>query len=389
MKNLNSIAIYVLGYVTIEFNGEYCERFLNVLAANGINFRNVKKHKDNFRITILKKDFFKLRKLRKNCNVRIKIIRKQGIPFIINKHKYRYGLLVGFVFLLFTLYLLSSKLWIIKINGNVTINDEEIIKIINELGIHEGMSMHKIDTDILKQSFILSCDNIAWASFNKQGSVLEVNLTEFKNNTQNIASNLVAQYDGIIKKIDVQSGMVNVRIGDTVSKGQLLVSGIVNYGNGANFINPNGKIIAEVICTKTIKIPKKYESVILSDKTDKKHVLNIAGVNFPLYLGKISDNYEKEISTKKLRLFGSEIPVKISTVFCRKKYASSTVLSVDGAKRIALNDLNDMLEKENCTNIAVLDLIVKEDCDDFIFTAKIKFTKNIAINEEISYNIDK
>ncbi len=389
MKNFNSIAVFLLGYVRIQFSGDYCERFLNVLAANGIVFRNIQKYGGNFYITVLKKDFKKLHKLRKNCGVKIKTIKKSGIPFIINKHKFRYGMVAGLTFFILILSFLSTRLWLVKINGNNTVTEAKIDKSLDSLGIKIGMSMNKIDTDVLKLKFVISGENIAWASFNRQGSILEVNLTEFENDkTQNTASNLVAQYDAIIKRIDVQSGTVNVKIGETVSKGQLLVSGIVDYGAGSNFVSSNGKIFAEVNVNEKIVVPKNYKTYEYTGEAVDRYVVDIMGAKIPLYLGNIDEGYEKDYKTIKLKLFGGRIPLEILKVNCKKIKENTTYLSKPQAIEIAKKQIENNYINENCTDIIFISENIIEDTDSYQYSCTVKFQKDIAKREEIFFEID-
>lgn len=386
MKNFNSIAVYMLGYVRIKFWGDYCERFLNVLAANSVVFRNIKKQGEYFYITVLKKDFFKLHKLRKNCGVKIKIIKKAGIPFILNKHKFRYGMVIGFAFFVLMLSFLSTRLWLIEINGNSAVSNAEIIYSINKLGIKTGMSMDKIDTDILKLKFVISGENIAWASFNRQGSVLEVNLSEFDNTKiENTPSNLIAEYDAIIKKVDIQSGTSNVKIGDTVTKGQLLISGVDNYVNGSNFVTPIGKIIAEVRVTENINIPENYKSYEYDGKTVYRYNINIMGVKLPLYLGSLKGDYEKSYNNFQCKLFNGKIPIEITNIICKKTYENTTFLNDTRAKEMAKKQIENKYLLQGCSEIIFTNESVIKVDGEYKYFCSVKFLKDIALREEIFF----
>lgn len=387
MNNFNSIAVFFYGSVRIRIWGDYCERFLNVLAANGIVFRNISKKRENFEITLLKKDFLKLHSLRKNCNIKIKIIKKSGIPFLINKHKFRYGMVIGFIFFALTLSFLSSRLWIFKINGNSSLSETAVKTSLYNLGIKEGMSMKSIDTDILKLKFVLNGENIAWSSFNRQGSVLEVNLTEFDNseNGENTPSNLIAEYDAIIKRIDIQSGTVEVKIGDTVSKGQLLVSGIIDYGSGSSFVSSNGKIIAEVNDTIKITLPKKSINTTYSDDVFKKYNIKVMGLKIPLYLGGIDDKYHKTFKSKNVSLFGGKIPIEFTTIICAKKRENEVLLSKNEALEVLRSRVTEQFSKKNCSDIVILNEKITELENEYDYLCNIKFSKDIAKKEKIIY----
>ncbi|MBE6729580.1 MAG: hypothetical protein E7568_05040 [Ruminococcaceae bacterium] len=390
MISLNGLAYYLLGTVRISISGDYCERFLNVLAANSVTFNKIKKRKDNFELTLLKKDFFKLRELRKNTNVKIKIINKNGLPFLLRKYKFRYGMLTGFILFWTVLLFMSSRLWVIEINGNEIVSDNEVYSAVEKLGIKEGMSMNKIDTDILKLDFILSGENIAWSSFNKQGCVLQVNLTEFaKKDTDVEPCNLIAEYDAIIKKIDVQSGMLNVKIGDTVQKGQLLVSGIVSYGDFNRFVVSKGKILAEVSINLKEEISKNYRENILIKNTTNRYSIEIFGLNLPLYLGKLDGNYIITRKSDYLKLFGGKLPI----VLHKKEYCKIQTIERQITENEAINIIKENIKNKymplDSNAIIYSEENIIDGQDKYIYTASIKFVKDITVKEKIIISAEK
>lgn len=389
MTKINSLISFLIGTVRVEISGDYCERFLNILAANCINFSGISKHKDKFQITVLKRDFHKLKKLRKNCFLKIKIIKKSGIPFIINKYRFRCGMIVGLFLFITILSVLSTRLWIIKINGNHFLDKNVIYNSLRELGVREGISMSDIDTDILKQKLILNGENIAWSSLNIQGSVLEVNLTEYNyDNTLNQPSNLVAEEDGVIKRIDVQNGNICVKNGDAVYKGQLLVSGVISFGTGSYFVNSNGKIIAEVIKTENIILPKNYSYTVTEGDKSKKYILNIVGIKIPIYFGDVSKECKIETGSTECNLFGGRIPIEITTINRKKISIMSQYLSAQEALEISKKEINEKYGNENYVNFEITDYKIEESETDYIITYRIKFLKNIAKKEIINYEIN-
>ncbi len=317
MNIFNKIYSYMFGTVRIKISGDYCERMLNVIATNNISFWKPKRKNDSVYITVLLKDIKKIRALRKNIGVKIKFSQRKGFPFVYSKYKHRYGLLIGIILFLVILNILSDRLWIIKINGNQAVSDTQIYDFFTSKEVKSGVMMDEIDSGVLKQELIMSFKNIAWASLNKQGSVLEVNLTEFDNQNKNESpSNITSEYDAVVKKIDVSKGSVAVKVGDTVSKGQLLVSGIVNYGAGNAFVHSSGEILAEIHEKQIVKVKKITMNCAPSGKVLKRKALNFMGMKIPLYLGGVAGDYSVENTKRNLKLFGQEIPV----VLYEKKY---------------------------------------------------------------------
>ena len=80
----------LLGYVRVEIEGYYIERFINICQLRKILIWNLKREKGvKLYINIGIKDYKKLREISRKTNCKIKILKKKGLPFFINKYKKR------------------------------------------------------------------------------------------------------------------------------------------------------------------------------------------------------------------------------------------------------------------------------------------------------------
>lgn len=379
MKTINKIPLFLMGTVRLKLTGDYCERLINILAANNISFWDFRKVGKSYCLTILKKDIFKIRFLRRNTFVKIKIIDKKGLPFFVNKYNMRYGMICGILLFIFLLSFMSTRLWVIKINGDTSIGENEILSKIYDMGIIEGISMNSIDTAFLKQNLIISSKDIAWSSFNKQGCILEVNFT--KANTtddEKIASNLIAETDAVIKKVNVQKGTAMVKIGDTVKKGQLLVSGTVDYGNGSVFETAKGEIIAEVHTQEKINIEKTEKTAVVTGKNVTKSVVNLFGIDIPLYLGSLHGDYEKHFEKENVKLFGGITPISIYKCEFMEIFYTYKELNAVSAKEKAIELLLSEYKANGYEVLKITNEKIIEKDGLYELTAEVVSNKNIA-----------
>lgn len=386
MNLLSRVVSYFIGTLRLKISGEYCERFLNILAANSVSFWSPYVKKGDFFITVLRKDIKKIRILRRNTGVKIKIVKRKGFPLIVNKYKCRYGLILGVILFLATLNILGKCMWNIKVNGNVKVSEEQIIEFLSENNVNYGDLVKNIDTDILKQKLILTFDNIAWASLNKQGSVLEVIVTEFENNKEiNAPYNIIADSDGVIKHLDVSKGSINVKIGDTVFKNQILISGIVNYGYGNNFVEPNGKILAEIKSNKTIEIKKIQTSKNYTGKIKNRYSIEIMGLKIPLYFGKEKKFHETVSTQRKLKIFGGEIPIKVYNDKCI--FINEVYFEIDNitAEEMAKNNLMKEFKDLNAQNIIIDLKNMSKKNGNYIFEYSTSCIKDIGKKKIIEF----
>ena len=378
---------YLFGFITVSISGTNSEQILNLCAKYGVRYRRL--HFKNGEIIgdIKIKDFRKLREIRPRKSAKIHIIKKRGLPFKTDKYKNRVGFIVGFVIFIIFLEFLSNFIWNIDVVGNKEVKDEEIIKICEKYSVKNGSLIKKIDTLKIAQQLLIDHERLAWASLNIEGTLLTVNVTETKNDNGDIApSNLIAKADGEIKKIDVTSGTVNVKIGDTVRKGDVLVSGIVENLSSTAFVDSKGTITAHSIRDITVTEDYKQKLYIKTNVIKKRTVLEVFTLQIPLYFGEINTGSIDKYKSENIKLFGEELPIikhqKTSqlTRTINKKYTKAELLKI----------IDKKLEKEiNNLNLKIIDKSEKSLIfDDNGITAKqrIIIEENIAENQPILIN---
>lgn len=306
---------FFCGVLEIEFYGVYPEKVLNICSKSGINIWSARFVKQRIRCKILVKDFLKLRYILRKSGIRAHIIDKKGFPFFIKHYNRRFGIFVGIMVFFAFLYVMSGHIWVIEVEGNKVVKEKEIITLCQELGIRTGVSSKNIKAKALAQELLLKSDKLAWASFNVEGSCLTVNVTEIKEKDEDnsVPCNLVSTSDGIITHIDVTAGNCLVKVGEAVSKGDVLVSGIIENQSGTKFVHSIGKITAdcesEIIICQPLKTTAKYPT----GETKEKSVLEFFGIKIPLYIGSEKGKYDFTIRKNQPNLFGRKLPITIYT----------------------------------------------------------------------------
>lgn len=214
---------YILGYATISVEGYFIERFINICISKNILLWNVKRKKSSFLFTnIAVKDFKKIRKIAKTTKCHVKIEKKKGLPFLLNRYKKRkifIGLLIA---ILMTIFLLSNFVWNIEITGNTNISQEELLSNLNEYGLKTGMLKAKVNTKDIINNIRLNRDDIAWVGIKMLGTNAIVEVVEADKKPEiideNEYCNIVSNKEGMITKINVQNGTALVKVGDIVTK---------------------------------------------------------------------------------------------------------------------------------------------------------------------------
>ena len=84
------ILSYILGYVKIAVEGYYLERFINICNSKKITIWNLKKDKNvKLYLNVRIQDFKTITKIAKKTGCKVKISKKCGLPFFMNRYKKR------------------------------------------------------------------------------------------------------------------------------------------------------------------------------------------------------------------------------------------------------------------------------------------------------------
>lgn len=355
MKFLDIIR-FVQGYVEFETRGEFPERLFNILSKNNITVFDLKRIDNKMCGKISIKDYFKIKQYHKKCSVVTRVKKRHGLPFVLKKNRNRIGFLVGFLLCLVVLKILSSMVWNVTVNGNVNISDTEIIEVCEELGIKEGVFKSTIDTRLMSTKIPMEIDGIAWCAVNIEGVRATIEITEERvaEQEEKLPCNLVAKSDGVIVGTEVYNGAIKVKIGDAVTAGDLLVSGIIDYTNGtSSFEHSSGKVYAKV--QKELSYLATYIQTenLPNGKPTKKSVLSFFGLDVPLYLGSTDGIYTKEISKNRYEDNGMYIPITLTTAKFQPIREYSFEIDQKTAEQVAREQI-EIMEKETLSESEIL-----------------------------------
>ncbi len=375
----------IFGEIEICISGENAEQFLNDTHKEKIPIKNLRCKNRSVIGQMRPADFKKLYHIRRKTGVKIKIISKRGLVFKLNKHSSRTGFIVGAV--LFFVLLKTASLFVcgVEIHSNKPVNEAKIRSRLDGLGVKVGAFVKNIDSDITAQKLLLLSPELDWASVNKQGCVITVNLSRAENTQKakiKSPSDLVAKTDGVITKIDVTSGETVVNIGDKVKKGDILVSGISSVGEETVFLNSSGKIYAKT--EKTIIESGNLTQVqYKTEKIKKRSVLEVYGIKIPLYLGSIKKPYKTKTHKKTYSFLGKDLPVgKTQKVFYIKKKIK-TMVSEDVLKQRLKDSAEKKIKDAKFTEYQITDESITQNKNTLTLKIKVSATENIAISENV------
>lgn len=315
MKSLDFYR-YLRGYLLVSVSNGFVERFINLCNTNKINLWNISFEKNNITVNIYCKDFSALRNIKRKSGVKIKIISKNGLIFDVKKSKKRRGLILGVVFSVIFMLLMNMFVWEIETSGSHELSDEVILSTVKEAGLDYGTFTPLFDSEDAAHNAINLFDGkVLWLAINIKGSKATIEVRDLnkpdEKDIKTEPSNLIANFDGTLIQTETYSGVQNAFPGETVTKGQLLISGIYESEEGnILYQKSNGNFTA--IHSKNLY--KDYTSNVTFKKiTSSKRFKKIIffHLKLPLFNNAKRNALHNQDYTKKITVNDKTLPIGI------------------------------------------------------------------------------
>ena len=353
---------YIVGYVRITVEGYYIERFINICTTSKILIWNLKREKGvRLHLNIGIKDFYEAIKIAKKLKCKIKITKKRGIPFIINRYRKRKIFVILLITISILIYISTGYVWNVEIQVEDNYEISNIKEDLEEAGLLIGMRKNKIETEEITNKIRLKRSDISWIGIELKGTNAIVKIVKAKEApeiiNENEYTNIVATKDGIITNIIAQNGTLQVKNGDSVQKGQILIKGeMEGKYTGIRYVHSLGEVEAIVKYEKTEKFYyKKEENVRTGNKEEKYKIkLNNFQINFYKTLSnfKIYDTIEEN---KKLKIFSNiYLPISVIKITNYELEQINNTYSLEDAVKIETEKLENEIELEIDKNSTIL-----------------------------------
>lgn len=351
---LQIILNYILGYVTIEVEGYFIERFINICNSTKIFLWNInRKHSTIVCFNIGIKNFKKIRQIAKKTKCRIKIQKKHGIPFILFKYKKRKIFVLFCILIIAIIMALSNFIWNIEVTGNTTIETEQILQNLEECGFKLGMFKLNLNTKDIVNQMRLKRNDLAWIGIEINGTNATIKIVEADLKPEIIQQdeycNIVATKDAIIVKVNAQNGTAVVQPGDLVTKGTILIQGwLQGEYTGIRYVHATGEVQAKVWYTQKIQVQLKQTQKVKTN--NQKTAYSVALNNFQINLSKgvpKFENYDTIETSKKLKLFSNfYLPIQINKKTFQEYKNIEITYTLQEAKQIGIQQAEQQLQEQ-------------------------------------------
>lgn len=323
------------GSVQVDITGASIERFLNLCALHGVVFWQVKcLDAVHFTAWISPDGYFALRPYARNTGCRIRLLRKRGVPFSIQRMTRRWALWLGLLLCVGIVWTLSGLVWTIEVQGCQTLSEEEVLELFRTEGLTVGARRSDFRLREMRNRVMSAANKLSYFTLNFQGTHAILRIWERQtpeiSAEETVPCDVVSQLTGVVEAIRVRTGTALVQPGDTVLAGERLATGyLVNQNDETQVTLLHAQAEADIRTWHTYRAVVPAELYLLLPQEDCIATTSLlAGVRrFPLQVIEKDGGswYDKQIKRHTLSLREDfRLPLGWSTektVVCRVEEA--------------------------------------------------------------------
>lgn len=327
-------------------SGLYCD-FLNYLVENGIYIADVISTDFGFKAVCYAKDYKKIALCARKYQCRIKIKKRMGIYFKIRKHLKRKGVFVGAALVFVYIFVFSQLIWridVISPSKNIT---EDVYSLLYANNCYCGAVFSQEKNQQLIQKIFMEVDNVGYVTMNFYKGILTCKVDATINKLPYLENrtdgNITSSADGIIEQLEVYNGFSNIKIGQTVLKGDLLVSATYIDRNGTlQQVMPRAYIKAYCVKEYSAKVMYNKSTSLRTGEYTDRVTLHILDKDITLKKEDTSDYemYDAEKKYECVEFMGFRMPATKETVRFYKKENTEIINDENTAYAAAVKAVN-------------------------------------------------
>ena len=251
---------YLRGQTVVEVVCATPERVVNLCAAGGVPFWNVTwLTAERLRFTTTRSGERRLREIMAELDAEVTVVERSGAPELWRRVRRRYVLLGAAALLPLVLAVSAGRIWGFEVSGNDTVATPEILQALERCGVAVGTRGVGLDQDDLRNRVLPMLPDVVYLAVNVRGCTAHVQVVERTRPPHlyrdSDVQNIVAVRDGLVTEVTALDGSAAVSPGDTVTAGQLLISGAADSPRGVRLMRATGTVRARTWYTLTVPIP--------------------------------------------------------------------------------------------------------------------------------------
>lgn len=365
---------YFGGYLRIRVWGFSPERFMNLCSNKEILLWDIAREGDHYDMNIGLQNFYRLRPIARKTGVRVAILQRYGLPFFAPVVKKRRMFLAGLILALLFWILSANFIWNIEIDGNYSITDDVLSDFLKEKEVRIGMLKRNLDIAQLEKDLRREFSDITWTSVKLNGIRLQIDIKENDalmvggEKEADAPGRIISEYDGTIVSIIVRSGIPNVKAGDVVEKGAVLVDGAIPiYNDDAtirqyNYVAADADIVMEHTSRFSDRLSFTHVEKVYTGREKTKHFVRLGDREIKIPCERPYLIYDSLIRLSRPTVFEKlEIPVYLGTYDYREYMNVEYEYSLSEATDILNKKLNTFIQTLDEKGVQIIEKNVKID----------------------------
>ena len=335
----------LFGYRIFTVAGDDIAKAADILLKNGVSVR----FKGNRFVAPERK----ARKIESLLGARIDYSKTEILGFygFIRRNRRRYGIFTAIILTFLLLVFCSDRVWDIRIEGCGAELAEKIENELSECGFSVGAKWSDADTSRIEVDMLSSSESVSWLNINRRGTVAYVSVIEKVSHEEPPKkegfSNVVASCDAVIEEITVIRGVATVKPGDSVKKGDLLISGVLPGEIGGGFCYADGVVIGRISDSVEVTVSNMREVKELNKPEISSLYVKIFGFSLKIFKINKKINLECDIIDKKdtVTVFDKELPISVCKKYAVPYEIKSILLTAEEMTEEATLKMSEALNK--------------------------------------------
>jgi similar to stage IV sporulation protein len=345
----------ILGYIVYTVEEEDVGRAAELFLKNGISARFIK----NTFITGVKASS----KIDRVLSTRVNFSKTKILGFggFLYENRKRFGIFFAMICTAIIFFISSNLVWDIRIEGCENYTPEMIEKELSDCGFSVGSTWSATDTSKIEVEMLSKSEYVSWININRRGSVAYVTVVEkevHKSEPEKVGyANVIASCDAVIEEITVIHGVAEVKAGDSVKKGDLLISGVIPTELGGGFCYAEGIVKGRISDSIEVKVADTCDVKKPQKPKLSKCSIKIFGFSVNIFNSyrNLPCKYDIIDNNKKISAFGRELPISLSKIYSvpytvSKEQLSSEEMTEEAASKMT-QELSERLAASTLVRI--------------------------------------
>lgn len=316
-------------------------RFINDCINNNIILENIERTTSKEMFCDVSDNNLKKVLTLNNTDYIIEIIQKGGKNKLLNNVIYRIGLIIGVAISFVGIMLCNNRLLQIHINGLISVEEGRVVDSLNSLGVTKFSKMNYNFEEI--ENYLIEEFNFSLVSIVTKGNSIIINIKESLPNLEDSYAPITADYNMVIKSIEVFSGTSLVNVGDIVYKGDILVQPFFRSGEDIVYVAPCANITAETFFSNSYVFYNEYEDYV---RTGKKEIISCE-ISLGIFAidkkDKVASFDTYELDNTICNVSNYFLPIIIEKIYCYETEKVLITRDFESEKDEIINSLKEAL----------------------------------------------